>query len=433
MEGIQNFSTLVANALEDLCNLERDHFLKWTHIVESSDIFCGFPHIQNHILDIDPATGRLVVNIDVKLEAFIQNARQLSALGFGMPKAVSDMVNEAQKFLPLGGALHGIANLYNNLASQVLTFQRPMLLNQALEFEQLVKSSGIGGSFADMNVDKWDICKKKVQDLYFAAESLNHKNQELCSLHFHLIENCLLPLLGTDVGLSGHTWNEQVHLMKSAFDTVSSQTKPSNTQMWKLQLDHQLFKVSTFNFLVFNENLNKILGAISVELTMKNSLVGYKPPLEEVKATYFRDIKKLTNMFTQLSGVCNKSLEEILDHCGQPLAVAFERCEYVFETLETLRAAYKDWALWDCVSEIIAYADEYLQNIAEWEEMFRQIKVRSVFFDHSTERKWAYHIWYSKGKRQGLRMYSNRAQISWGSYQVDFIQNHNGGGTSAGV
>ncbi len=62
--------------------------------------------------------------------------RQLQALGFTMRQEVVAEVETASRFYRYGLALKQCAQFFNNVASHMIPCQKPLMLEDALEFEQ---------------------------------------------------------------------------------------------------------------------------------------------------------------------------------------------------------------------------------------------------------------------------------------------------------
>ena len=79
----------------------------------------------------------LVVNYSDRLVGFLREVRQLSAMGFKMPQAVQWNADVAHRFYRHGVVLKQVAHFYNNIETQIVRSQKPLLLDFALAFEQL--------------------------------------------------------------------------------------------------------------------------------------------------------------------------------------------------------------------------------------------------------------------------------------------------------
>ena len=58
--------------------------------------------------------------------------RQLTALGFAVRKDIAAEAETARRFYRHGMVLRQVANFYNNIASEMLFCQKPMMLDEAV-------------------------------------------------------------------------------------------------------------------------------------------------------------------------------------------------------------------------------------------------------------------------------------------------------------
>jgi dynein heavy chain 2, cytosolic len=63
--------------------------------------------------------------------------RQLQTLGFSVKKDILSEVDVAQRFYRYGMVLKQHANFYNNISTQMVPCQKPMMLKDALDFEKV--------------------------------------------------------------------------------------------------------------------------------------------------------------------------------------------------------------------------------------------------------------------------------------------------------
>ena len=66
--------------------------------------------------------------------------RQLSALGFTVRRDIATEAETARKFYRHGMVLRQVANFYNNIASEMIPCQKPMMLDASPEVERTHQS-----------------------------------------------------------------------------------------------------------------------------------------------------------------------------------------------------------------------------------------------------------------------------------------------------
>ena len=115
--------------------------------------------------------------------------RQLATLGFKMPQVVQWNADVAHRFYRHGVVLKQVANFYNTIDTQIVRSQKPLLLDFALQFEQLAtnpraKASGDKGSGGKLITwsDPTQL-EAYIQQLHAAAERLTQENRKLRQVH----------------------------------------------------------------------------------------------------------------------------------------------------------------------------------------------------------------------------------------------------------
>lgn len=81
--------------------------------------------------------GLLKVNYSDRLVTLVKDYRALVEQGKGkdINQTIAKVVENAKKFYKEGVTLKQIANFYNSMNTQIITCQKPMILQKALRFE----------------------------------------------------------------------------------------------------------------------------------------------------------------------------------------------------------------------------------------------------------------------------------------------------------
>lgn len=74
-----------------------------------------------------------------RLVSLLREVRQLTALGFPIPRNIRACADDAQKFYRHAVALKQVANFYNTIGTQIIPSQKLMMLQFAMDFEDAVK------------------------------------------------------------------------------------------------------------------------------------------------------------------------------------------------------------------------------------------------------------------------------------------------------
>lgn len=85
------------------------------------------------------------------------------------------------------------------------------------------------------------------------------------------------------------------------------------------------------------ESLNENLSEARAELVFAQRVVQYKPPLEELRAAYYRDTKKFVSIPNNFDGFGNgKIYRKMVAENSQSLLRVYEKAEGIFERLAAL-------------------------------------------------------------------------------------------------
>ena len=93
-----------------------------------------------------PTPGTSNCTTTRSLSACFVCVRQLSALGFTIRRDIASEADTARKFYRHGMVLRQVANFYNNIASEMIPCQKPMMLDDAVKFESVLTNpkDGLG-------------------------------------------------------------------------------------------------------------------------------------------------------------------------------------------------------------------------------------------------------------------------------------------------
>ena len=140
LQGMSRFRSKAQELHQYLSDSKQQHFSDWVDEVEGElqDEGSGLAmQITGRLMEVNKDDLSLQVNYSDRLVRFLREVRQLVALGFKMPQAVQWNADIAHKFYRHGVVLKQVANFYNTIDTQIVRSQKPLLLDYALQFEQL--------------------------------------------------------------------------------------------------------------------------------------------------------------------------------------------------------------------------------------------------------------------------------------------------------
>ncbi|KAJ3337704.1 Cytoplasmic dynein 2 heavy chain 1, partial [Kappamyces sp. JEL0680] len=371
-----SYQSLSASLYEDVSKYEKDQFDAW---VEDTQTQLDATDSQltleksGRLMHLDFSTGKLNVNYGDKLVVLIRETRQLLSMGFAVPGFIQKLAENGQKFYKYGVVLKQIANFYNTIDQQMLPCQQAMLLPLALEFEKIVKSpvSDKNGAITWSNPQDLEAFVGKLQS---AAERLTSENAKLRKYHFMVIDH-VKTLMGVHLVTQQPRWKEIMGSIRGIINTaLEGGIKPENALTWKNHIDHQLYKALEFQYQLGLESLSSSLSEMKVELIYKQQRIHFRPSLEEMRAKYFREMKKFINLPSSFKPLGDTSIFASMVHNNaKSLKSVYVKADQLFVNLSKVQDQFLEWIVLGTVD-----LDEFVENavvdIAEWEQNFRMLK-----------------------------------------------------------
>ncbi|KAA8593993.1 hypothetical protein FQN60_004827, partial [Etheostoma spectabile] len=336
LSGFKEFLHFCDDLLEILRAYEQEQFADWSRDLLSglADPKSGISlQASNCVMDLDHVDGRLKIQYPDRLVSLLREFRQLSALGFPIPAKIQQAANTADKFYRHAIVLKQVAHFYNTIDQQMIPSQRPMMLSLALAFEQVIKnprsqSKELGGKLQIT----WD----------------NPKELEV------------VTLLNVDLLRHQQRWKDGLQDLRTGFATLEAQA-----------LEHQ--------YQTGLEALNKNLPEIHIDLTFKQGRLQFRPPFEEVRARYFREMKRFISIPNQFKGVSAQGEELIfsvmIDRNASGFLTIFSKAEDLFSRLQAIQHKFKEWVVLGQV-DLEKLVEKHLNFVQDWERNFKTLKAR---------------------------------------------------------
>uniref|UniRef100_K3WM96 AAA+ ATPase domain-containing protein n=1 Tax=Globisporangium ultimum (strain ATCC 200006 / CBS 805.95 / DAOM BR144) TaxID=431595 RepID=K3WM96_GLOUD len=373
--------------------------------------------LSGKLMQIDK-NGDLIVNYSEFLVTLLRDVRQLTELSAfhgstsgsakkdneWVPPKVRKVAEEAEKYYRYGVTLKKVANFYNNMESQIIEEQKPMLLDSLLAFEEAVKRPGLAqqksslSSKKDVTWQNLEECNEYVKQLQDAADKLSSENRRFKRAHEKLSEE-FLALMDIDLLRYPTKWKERWDDIKKTVLTVTKKQDPARTKKWFLYWDHQLYKVLESGYQIGLEMLNENLPEIKdiktelhfPPLSSSSSAVItngpgmpsllLKPPIEELRTTYYKAMKKFVSRPTKFNGFANPQVfAAMCDANANNLVLVYQSCEQLFMRLESLLYEYEHWSLLSRMgggsSEFESLMESELHEPMDWEVNLKTVKMK---------------------------------------------------------
>uniref|UniRef100_A0A8C0I8A9 Cytoplasmic dynein 2 heavy chain 1 n=1 Tax=Bubo bubo TaxID=30461 RepID=A0A8C0I8A9_BUBBB len=349
LPGFQTFHRSTDSFLEQLKVYEQEQFDDWSRNIQSelSNPKSGLCIQANSpVMELDHIFGTLNILYSDRLVTLLREVRQLSALGFAIPAKIQHVANTAQKFCKQAVILKQVAHFYNSIDQQMIESQKPMMLQSALAFEQIIKHSKSGpGGKAHITWDNPRELEVYIQKLQAAAERLSTENRKLRKWHTNFIEK-VISLMNIDLLRQQQRWKGGLQELRTGFASLESQGfKPCDMKAWRQHWNHQLYKALEHQYQMGLEALNENLPEINIDLTFKQGRLQFRPPFEEVRARYYREMKRFISIPNQFRGVSEAEEEPIFtvmtERNANGFLTAFSKAEDLFRRLTDVSDQFK--------------------------------------------------------------------------------------------
>uniref|UniRef100_A0A8C7E017 Dynein cytoplasmic 2 heavy chain 1 n=1 Tax=Oncorhynchus kisutch TaxID=8019 RepID=A0A8C7E017_ONCKI len=386
LSGFRLFLRFCDDLLEILRAYEQEQFDDWSRDILSglSDPKSGISlQASNRVMELDHIDGKLKIQYSDRLVTLLREVRQLSALGFPIPAKIQQAANTADKFYRQAIILKQVAHFYNTIDQQMISSQRPMMLSYALAFEQVIKNprSQPRDSGGKLQIT-WDNPKELevyIGKLQSAAERLSTENRKLRKWHTDFTEK-VVALMTVDLLRHQQRWKDGLQELRTGVATLEAQGfRSGEMKAWRQHWNHQLYKALEHQYQTGLEALNKNLPEIHIDLTFKQGRLQFRPPFEEVRAKYFREMKRFISIPNQFKGVSAQGEELIfsvmIDRNASGFLTIFRKAEDLFSRLLGVQDKFKEWVVLGQV-DMDVLVEKQLSSVQDWERNFKALKAR---------------------------------------------------------
>uniref|UniRef100_A0A673TLY6 Dynein cytoplasmic 2 heavy chain 1 n=1 Tax=Suricata suricatta TaxID=37032 RepID=A0A673TLY6_SURSU len=236
LSGFRSFHRAAEDLLDQFKLYEQEQFDDWSRDIQSglSDSRSGLCiEANSRIMELDPSDGSLKVHYSDRLVILLREVRQLSALGFVIPAKIQQVANIAQKFCKQAIILKQVAHFYNSIDQQMIQSQRPMMLQSALAFEQIIKNSKAGsGGKSQITWDNPEELEGYIQKLQNAAQRLATENRKLRKWHTIFSEKVVV-LMNIDLLRQQQRWKDGLQELRTGLASVEAQCPVAWQSRWE--------------------------------------------------------------------------------------------------------------------------------------------------------------------------------------------------------
>ncbi|RTG85076.1 dynein heavy chain 2, cytosolic [Schistosoma bovis] len=257
-----------------------------------------------------------------------------------------------------------VAHFYNSIDSEMLPFQKPLMLNSALAFERLIKSYN---------------CKQN-----FTKENL------LNSITWNQTEQ-IIKLLDIDLLRNQSKWRNELNEMRYQLSEIATNGGyPANHMApWRAFLDHQLYKVLEYQYRRGLEEISERMPEMRVDMIkakyyrelkkficIPNNFRGFNEFIPSVDDNYSNNNSTDRMTTTSISNMNKHIFSCIIDNQESGLRICYKKAEFLFTRLFGSLEQFQDWVILGCLN-LDDFVDLHCRDLDDYERNFKALKIRS--------------------------------------------------------
>ena len=381
----ENIEQITKNMLE----FEQEQFESWRKeildLLSDKDNTLAL-QLSGKLMEFDLKDGLLTINYSERLVLLLREVRQLAELGFRklIPAKIIDTVELGKRFYKEALTLKQIAHFYNNMSSQIISSQKPMILEQAMKFEEVVLNYEKNSSKKDQNPNltntiSWENAsdlEKYITRVQEASNELISENRKLRKVHINVCE-ILNDLFEVDLLKNRDNWREKLEQAKRLIDIAVNSRDQKLCKTWKTHWDYQLYKILEFQYQSGLLSLNQDLSEISAEIILSGNILTFRPSLEDLKQRYYRELTNFINFpskhFVGIgSGV--EIFKEMPQRSAFLLGIVYRKAEELFQRLVGILNGLLPWARISYLQ--LEDLETRLKSLEDWEFNFKNIRAK---------------------------------------------------------
>uniref|UniRef100_A0A1B0DN78 Dynein heavy chain, cytoplasmic n=1 Tax=Phlebotomus papatasi TaxID=29031 RepID=A0A1B0DN78_PHLPP len=307
------------------------------------------------------------VTFNPKLISFCYDVREFERQGYKIPLELRDSASHAVKFMSYARLLQQVATFHNTIGDRMIPCQRPIMLKNAVELSNLVRSESVAWN------DEESV-KRYIGVLQTAVQKLSKDNAILAGYH-EQAKRIIVKLMSTDLQRQAQIWKDEMRHLRDLIAQIESQGY-TNLDAFKLHLDHQLYKVLEYQYVSGILNLNNKLPDIYIDIVFRQQQLQFRPPLEEIRAKYFLQLRKFIERPLNFRGLSERSIELfkiMVERNRHYFGQLYRKAEDLFENLQRHRDSWFSWVALGCV-DLDELCKIHLSTWQDWDRNFRSCK-----------------------------------------------------------
>lgn len=324
LEGYNNIFNSCDKFIQSVNSYIDENLIDWQNQFESGKLGSStsnsslLPKVGSDLIEINTKTGFLNVNFSEKLFLLIQDVRVLTEYGYlnKVSKEILKINEEGKKILKEAVSLKQIANFYNTLSSQVISSQKPMLVQLARDFESnlmlLTERSKLKNQNQGQSID----LENFVNLVQNAANDLTKEIRKLKKSHSTILD-LICQLLNYDLISNRNKWKEILKKSRAVFSEVADKYEDKNLiAEWSNHWNYQLYKVLKIQYSLSLEKFFQHVTELDCDFIVQNKQLIITPSPEELKKSIYKEIKSFVSIPTLIKGFIEH--EELISNNSLP-------------------------------------------------------------------------------------------------------------------
>ncbi|CAE8588828.1 unnamed protein product [Polarella glacialis] len=339
--------------------------------------------MNSRVMDFDTAQqGALKITYSERLIELVKEARIFEQLGCNIPSKVKLAVQDGLKFYRFAVQLKQICNFYNHLSAELLPSQKLMVLQPALAFEQLFNDKQ--SSMKKVQWAKLDQLEAFTRNVKDGAERLRSVNRRLRNGHSQVSQE-VVQMANVSLLRQRDQWKQKLAQIQKAIDTTigACGCQVTDAKPWKAHWDYQIFKIMEVQYRFGLESLNENLPEMKADLVLAQKQLKLKPPLEELKTMYFKEIKSFVSLPLQFKGLDGAAhiYKAMPERNAEGIATVFQKADDLFVKVQKLQNSFSPWLVVGLMPERVQELVDELNDPKDWDLNFKAVKAKRKDLD----------------------------------------------------
>ncbi|GBP43431.1 Cytoplasmic dynein 2 heavy chain 1 [Eumeta japonica] len=369
-QRLLNLSTQVLDEIKNVCvQLHEDWSRDLQAQVKDGSLKLS---MTKPVVEFSPNNQMMVVHFNPRLMAIELEARGMTAMGFPPPATVKEAIDSLSRFLTHARCLQQIASFHNTLGERMIPSTRPMMLQAALDLSSLVQEQkAVYWSNIEQVTNYSDKLKR-------AVAKLESQNSYLTNEHI-AIRKIVETLLNTDLLSKQGEWKKKMKDVRGIIEKVDAEGY-KNTELWKAHWDWQLYKVLECQYIKTLLSLHKHFPHVKVDLVLRGRSVCLQPPIEEIRAQHYQQLRRLISvpaqfvaLQTKVGDTTGSIFHNIIEKHGWLGNKSVRKLEATLNSVEELCKEWTRRSALACV-DLETLCREKLREPQDWEINFKACK-----------------------------------------------------------